>query len=79
MLKLEKAQQQQKQNEETLKELNNTVNDVRRDIETIEERRQVLRQEIHQLENEKQDLETDINMKAMRERERLVPEIERME
>ena len=43
VLKLEKAQQQQKQNEETLKELNNTINDVRRDIETIEERRQVLR------------------------------------
>jgi len=79
VLKLEKAQQQQKQNEETLKELNNTINDVRRDVETIEERRQVLRQEIHQLESEKQDLETDINMKAARERERLVPEIERME
>ena len=52
---------------------------MRRTIETIEERRQVLRQEIHQLENEKQDLETDINMKETRERERIIPEMQRME
>eukprot|EP00347_Sterkiella_histriomuscorum_P000313 403376359 len=79
VLKLEKAQQQQKQNEETLKELNNTINDVRRTIETIEERRQVLRQEIHVLENQKLDLESDINVKQTQERERIIPEIERME
>jgi hypothetical protein len=53
VLKLEKATQQQKQNEETLKELNNTINDVRKEIDSIEERRQVLKSEIHQLENEK--------------------------
>ncbi|CDW91529.1 UNKNOWN [Stylonychia lemnae] len=79
VLKLEKAQQQQKQNEETLKELNNTINDVRRTIETIEERRQVLRQEIHQLENEKQDLEGDIIQKQTQERERIIPEMQKIE
>jgi len=36
-----------------LKELNNNINEVRREIEAIEERRQVLKSEIHQLENEK--------------------------
>jgi uncharacterized protein YlxW (UPF0749 family) len=34
-LNLEKAQQQQKKNEETLKELENTLSDVNRDVETI--------------------------------------------
>ena len=62
-----------------MKELTNTINDVRREIESIEERRQVLRQEIHQLESEKQDLETDIHMKETRERERIIPEMQRME
>lgn len=52
---------------------------MRREVEVIEERRQVLRQEIHQLESEKQDLETDINMKETRERERIIPEMHRME
>ena len=61
-----------------MKELNNTINDVKREIETIEERRQVLKSEIHQLENEKQDLETDIHMKEQREKERILPEIDRM-
>lgn len=58
--------------------MNNTINDVRREIETIEERRQVLKSEIHQLENEKQDLELDINLKEQREKERILPEIDRM-
>ena len=35
LLNLEKAQQQQKKNEETLKELENTISDVTKDIETI--------------------------------------------
>jgi hypothetical protein len=30
-----------------LKELSNTINEIRREIETIEERRQVLKSEIH--------------------------------
>jgi hypothetical protein len=37
-----------------------------------------LKSEIHQLENEKQDLETDIHMKEQREKERILPEIDRM-
>jgi len=47
VVKYEKAQQQSKQNEETLKELNNTISDVQREIESIDERRQVLKSEIH--------------------------------
>jgi|LauGreDrversion4_2_1035121.scaffolds.fasta_scaffold76109_4 hypothetical protein len=35
LLNLEKAQQQQKKNEETLKELENTISEVSKDIETI--------------------------------------------
>lgn len=35
LLNLEKAQQQQKKNEETLKELENTISEVTKDIETI--------------------------------------------
>lgn len=51
---------------------------MRREIETIEERRQVLKSEIHQLENEKQDLESELHMKEQLEKERILPEIERM-
>ena len=61
-----------------MKELDNTIKDVRREIESIEERRQVLKSEVHQLENEKADLYTEINMKEQREKERLLPEIDRM-
>ena len=38
----------------------------------------MLKSEIHQLENEKQDLELDINLKEQREKERILPEIDRM-
>lgn len=38
----------------------------------------MLKSEIHQLENEKQDIETELHMKEQREKERILPEIERM-
>ena len=38
----------------------------------------MLKSEMHQLENEKQDLETELHMKEQREKERILPEIERM-
>lgn len=47
MLKLERAQQQQKDNEETLKDLNNSINELSREIESIDERRALLKSEIH--------------------------------
>ena len=59
-IKLEKAQQTQKQNEDTLKDLQNNINEVKREIEAIDERRQMLKSEIHQYKNLKQDLEGDL-------------------
>lgn len=77
-LNLEKAQQQQKKNEETLKELENTLGDVNRDVETIQERRAALKAEIHLLENDKSDIDNEIKNKEIKARERLIPEIERI-
>ena len=78
MLNLEKAQQQQKNNEETLKELENTVNDVNRDVETIQERRAALKAEIHLLESEKLDTQNEIKGKEKKAKERLIPFIEKV-
>jgi chromosome segregation ATPase len=77
-LNLEKAQQQQKKNEETLRELENTIGDVNKDIETIQERRAALKAEIHLLDNDKADLELEIQNKAQKAREKIEPEIQRM-
>ena len=78
LLNLEKAQQQQKKNEETLKELENTISDVNKDIETIQERRAALKAEIHLLESDKSDLENEIKLKEQKAREWIQPQIERM-
>ena len=77
-LNLEKAQQQQKKNEETLKELENTITDVNKDVETIQERRAQLKAEVHLLENEQADLQSEIKMKEQKAKEKIVPEIERV-
>lgn len=77
-LNLEKAQQQQKKNEETLKELENTLGDVNRDVETIQERRAALKAEIHLLENDKVDIENEIKNKEVKAKEKIIPEIERV-
>ena len=77
-IKLEKAQQTQKQNEDTLKDLQNNINEVKREIEAIDERRQMLKSEIHQYKNLKQDLEGDLQLKEQQEKERLQPEIDKM-
>lgn len=78
LLNLEKAQQQQKKNEETLKELENTISDVNKDIETIQERRAALKAEIHLLESDKSDLENEIKLKEQKAKEWIQPQIERM-
>lgn len=77
-LNLEKAQQQQKKNEETLKELENTINEVNKDIETIQERRAGLKAEIHLLDSDKSDIENEIKMKEQKAKERIIPEIQRV-
>ena len=79
LLKLEKTQQQQAENEALLKELNNQVVEVKKEVESIQEREDTLRSDIHLLEVEKDDLETNIKMKEQDERERLRPEIKRYE
>jgi len=78
VLYLEEAQNKQKSNASTITDLEKSNNDVRREIETIEERRQVLKSEFHQLETEKQDIQLDLEQKVKREKERIEPEIKRM-
>ena len=73
LLNLEKAQQQQKKNEETLKELENTISEVSKDIETIQERRAALKAEIHLLESDKSDLENEIRLKEQKAKEWIQP------
>jgi chromosome segregation ATPase len=77
-LNLEKAQQQQKKNEETLRELENTIGEVNKDVETIQERRAALKAEIHLLESDKSDLVHEIEQKESKARAKLMPEIQRM-
>lgn len=56
LLKLEKTQQQQAENEALLKELNNQVVEVKKEIEAINEKRENLKHEINTYENEKVEL-----------------------
>jgi chromosome segregation ATPase len=60
-----------------LKELNNQVVEVKKEIDNIGDRQENLKSEIHLLEVEQDDLETNIKMKEQDERERLKPEIKR--
>jgi chromosome segregation ATPase len=78
VLYLEEAQNKQKSNAATITDLDRNINEVRREIETTEERRQVLKSEFHQLETEKADLQLDLEQKIKREKERIEPEIKNM-
>ena len=60
-----------------LKELHNQVQEVKKEIEAINEKRDNLKAEINKLELDKQDLHNEIRMKEQREKDRLIPEIER--
>lgn len=60
-----------------MKELNNQVVEVKKEIDNIGDRQENLKSEIHLLEVEQDDLETNIKMKEQDERERLKPEIKR--
>ena len=63
LLKLEKTQQQQAENEALLKELNHQVTEVKKEIDNINDRREQLKAEFSKKEMEKQELELDIEMK----------------
>lgn len=79
MQKLEQAQNNQKNNEDTLKDLMTTLNEVKKEGEAVEERDAVLRVEIQTLMNDKNDLLNDLKTREERERERLIPEIDSMQ
>jgi chromosome segregation ATPase len=76
--KLEQAQNNQKANEDTLKDLTDSINGVKKEIDAVEEQEAVLRAEIFRLLNDKTDLENDLKNRKEKERERLIPEIEAM-
>ena len=79
LLKLEKTQQQQAENEAMHKELNNQVVEVKKEIDNINDRQEALKSEKNLLELEEQDLVQSIKMKEQNERDRLRPEIVRFE
>ena len=54
----ENAQKHQQQNFDTLKELDSTIQNVKKKMESVEESKGILKNEIHQLENDKTDLES---------------------
>jgi hypothetical protein len=60
-----------------LRELENTVTEVNKDVETIQERRAALKAEIHVLENDKLDIENEIKQKEQKAKDRILPEIQR--
>ena len=77
LLKLEKTQQQQAENEALLKELNNQVVEVKKEIENINGRCDDLQSEINKLEVEKGELQLEIQMNEKDRKDKLVPEIKR--
>lgn len=79
LLKLEKTQQQQAENEAMHKELNNQVIEVKKEIDNINDRQEQLKSEKNLLEVQEQDLISEIKMKEQNERDRLRPEIARYE
>jgi chromosome segregation ATPase len=76
--KLEQAQNNQKVNEDTLKDLTEKINNFKKEIDAVEDRIAVLHNDIQTLQNDKADLENDLRTRKERERERLIPEIENM-
>ena len=77
LLKLEKTQQQQAENEALLKELNHQVEEVKNVFYRIDDRREQLKSDSSKLEMEKTELEQEIEMKKKQEKDKLIPEIER--
>lgn len=73
LLKLEKTQQQQAENDALLKELNNQVIEVKKEIENINERIAKIKAEAQALEQEKLELEKGIMDKEAEEKASLIP------
>lgn len=76
-LKLEKAQQQQKEHEYRIKGLEERLDVVKKETNEVEERCQLLQQQISKHENEKVEKETEIAQKEVEKKNELIPEIER--
>ena len=60
-----------------LKELANQINEVKKELEVILERKENLRSELAKLEVEKDDIKLELERKEKNQRDALVPEIER--
>lgn len=73
--KLEQAQNGKKANEDTLKDLTDKINSFRKEIDAVDERDAILRNEIQTLQGDKASLEKDLKSRKEMERERLIPEI----
>lgn len=61
-----------------MRELEATITEVNKDVDTIQERRAALKAEVHILENDKGDLENEIKNKEQVAKEKIIPEIERV-
>ena len=77
LLKLEKTQQQQAENDAQLKDLKNQDVEVKKEIDHSMDRIQKLQEEKKSLEEKKQDLKKEIDDQKQKEIDRLQPEIER--
>lgn len=49
-----------------------------KDVETVQERRAALKAEIHLLDSDRQDLQNEIRQKEQRAKDKILPEIERV-
>lgn len=77
LLKLEKTQQQQAENDALLKELNNQVIEVKKEIDNSNDRIAKQRADQQSLEEQKADLEKMIRDREEKEKAELIPDIER--
>ena len=75
--KYDAAMKQKKENNETLKQLQSTIAGVKKEMDSIEEKKSVLKNDIQQLENDKIDLIAESDDREQKEKDRLVPEIAR--
>ena len=77
IIQYENSQKHSKQNEETVKELQGLIEDVKKQQEQIEEQKQMNSNTINQLERDKDDLENELLQRENEERQKLIPQIER--
>lgn len=78
-LKLEKIQTQQKEATEKINQLQKEIREAGRQSEIIDERKAALEYDINLLDNEKTEKLQALEERELSEREKLRPEIERLE